>query len=76
MKKQWFDQRAVDGREWAVVSVEVTSYEFFRFALTLVKTTKYYAVQASDIHRRKLIGRNMLEKEAIALAKMLNAVKD
>ena len=76
MKKQWFDQRAEAGREWAVVSAEVTSYEFFRFALSPIKVTKYYAVQASGIGRRKLIGRKMLREEAEAMAKMLNAVKD
>lgn len=75
MKKAWFDQRAVDGREWAVVEAIVTDRSSPIAILRRKVFIHYYACQISNAHRRKVIGRNMSKKEAEAMAKMLNAVK-
>ena len=76
MKKSWYDRRADDGLEWAVVRVLVP--EEITWAMSSTATwhqrkykMMYYPCKVNKIHRRDVVGRNMTKKEAEAMAKLL-----
>jgi transposase InsO family protein len=77
MKKSWFDKRAEDGLEWAVVRVfvpEQTLWDMNRVDWYPPKYV-YYTCTAINIRRREVVGRNMTKKEAEAMAKLLGAIE-
>jgi AAA+ superfamily predicted ATPase len=77
MKKSWFDKRAEDGMEWAVVRVYVSEQILWDKGTVLWHPPKavYYTCKAINIRRREVVGRNMAKKEAEAMAKLLGAIE-
>ncbi len=77
MKKSWFDKRAEDGLEWAVVRVLIPEQTLWdRGAVTWhPPKVVYYTCKAINIRRREVVGRNMTKKEAEAMAKLLGAIE-
>jgi transposase InsO family protein len=77
MKKSWFDQRADNGLEWAVVRVLVPEETLWGGNMVTWSPARvvYYPCRVNKIHRREVVGRNMTRKEAEALAKMLGSIE-
>lgn len=71
MKKQWFDKRAEDGREWVVVRREVE--EFLMGQFIFKKTITYIPEQKHKANRMNVVARGMTKAEAIAMVKLLEA---
>ena len=78
MKKSWFDQRAENGLEWAVVRVYIPEQTLWGGSSALLwtdYTVVYYPCKAINIRRREVVGRNMTKKEAEAMAQLLRAIE-
>lgn len=71
MKKQWFDKRAEDGREWVVVRREVEEFMIRQFMFK--KTITYVPEQKHKAHRMNVVARGLTKAEAIAMVKLLEA---
>ena len=71
MRKQWFDKRAEDGREWVVVRREVE--EFLMGQLIFKKTITYIPEQKHKANRMKVVARGLTQAEAVAMVKLLKA---
>ena len=71
MKKQWFDKRAEDGREWVVVRREVREYDIYTFTIKRIIT--YIPEQKHKANRMKVMARGLTQAEAIAMVKLLDA---
>ena len=71
MKKQWFDKRAEDGREWVVVRREVE--EFLMGQFIFKKTITYIPEQKHKANRMNVVARGLTKAEALAMVKLLEA---
>ena len=71
MKKQWFDKRAEDGREWVVVRREVE--EFLMGQFIFKKTITYIPEQKHKANRMNVVARGLTKAEALAMVKLLKA---
>ena len=71
MKKQWFDKRAEDGREWVVVRREVEKFLMGQFIFS--KTITYIPEQKHKANRMDVVARGLTKEEAIAMVKLLTA---
>ena len=73
MKKQWFDKRAEDGREWVVVRREVEEFLIGQFIFK--KTITYIPEQKHKANRMNVVARGLTKAEALAMVKLLEAFK-
>lgn len=71
MKKQWFDKRAEDGREWVVVRREHKEYDLARF--TVVIRVSFIPEQKHKANRMNVVARGLTKAEALAMVKLLEA---
>lgn len=71
MKKQWFDKRAEDGREWVVVRREVEEFMIRQFMFRKIIT--HVPEQKHKAHRMNVVARGLTKAEAIAMVKLLEA---
>lgn len=73
MHKKWFDQRAEYAQHWTIVTKHETKYEAHVWG---VERTWYVAAQLPDARWIDVdrFGK-MTKEEAIAMAKLLNAVE-
>lgn len=74
MHKQWFDRRAENGNYWTIVTKHERNYDLNNWDVS--ERTWYVAAQLNDA-RRADVNRfgKMTKEEAIAMAKLLNAVE-
>ena len=74
MQKKWFDQRAEYAKHWTIVTKHETSYDPNNWGH--IERTWYVAAQLPDA-RWVDVDRfgKMTKEEAIAMAKLLNAVE-
>lgn len=70
MKKQWFDQRAEDGREWVVIRERKRMFDVRTFTINVVTT---YTPEQKHKARGRVIAEGMTKAEAIAMVKLLDA---
>ena len=71
MKKQWFDKRAEDGREWVVSRESKRMFDVRTFTVNIVTT--YTPEQKHKANGKKVMARGMTKAEAIAMVKLLDA---
>ena len=72
MKKQWFDRRAEDGREWVVVQRFVEDWEsLLRSPRQL--TLRYVPEQKHKANRKHVVASGLTKAEALAMVKLLEA---
>ena len=75
MRKQWFDKRAEDGREWVVVRREFKQVRIGvrPYTLDFSVLVTHVPEQKHKAHRMNVVARGLTKAEAIAMVKLLEA---